>query len=74
MGMETFLDETLEEYNAIGLTQDNLIKLIFILRDNPTREMIEIEAEDAKFAVDNKERIKKYFKSFKGIIETFGII
>jgi hypothetical protein len=35
--MEKFLDDTLKDYQDIGLTQDNLIKLIFILMDNHTR-------------------------------------
>ncbi|OUL32824.1 hypothetical protein BV372_18435 [Nostoc sp. T09] len=56
--MESFLDEMLSQYNEIGLTQDNLIKLIFLLQDNHKKEMTEIETSDAKFAIDNKERIK----------------
>lgn len=56
--MESFLDQTLEDYKDIGLTQDNLIKLIFLLRDNHNKEMLNIEAEDANFAIENKDRIK----------------
>jgi hypothetical protein len=55
--MESFLDEMLLSNRSIGLTQDNLLKLIFLLRDNSRKEMMDIEAEDAAFAVDNKERI-----------------
>lgn len=55
--MEKFLDDTLKNYQDIGMAQDNLIKLIFILRDNHTKEMSDIELDDAKFAVDNKDRI-----------------
>ena len=63
--MEKFLDDTLKDYQDIGMTQDNLIKLIFILRDNHAKEMSNIEAEDAKFAVDNKDRICETLKALK---------
>ena len=55
--MEAFLDEMLTANKSIGLTQDNLIKLIFLLRDNSRKEMMDIDQEDAAFAVSNKERI-----------------
>ena len=63
--MEKFLDDTLKDYQDIGMTQDNLIKLIFILRDNHAKEMSDIEAEDAKFAVDKKDRICETLKTLK---------
>lgn len=56
--MEGFLREILEDYEEIGLSQDNLIKLIFILQDNPYKEMASIEEADANFAINKKERIK----------------
>ncbi|RAJ11075.1 uncharacterized protein DUF1524 [Chitinophaga skermanii] len=55
--MEKFLEETIAEYSDIGLNQDNLIKLIFLLQDNHRKEMTNIDAIDAKFAINNKERI-----------------
>lgn len=55
--MEGFLEKTLKEFEDIGLTQDNLIKLIFLLIGNYNREMSEITASDAKFAIDNRQRI-----------------
>jgi uncharacterized protein with ParB-like and HNH nuclease domain len=63
--MEKFLDDTLKDYQDIGMTQDDLIKLIFILRDNHAKEMSDIEAEDAKFAVDKKDRICEMLKALK---------
>jgi hypothetical protein len=56
--MEGFLEDTLKSYEAIGLSQDNLIKLIFLLQDNHKKEMASIEATDADFAIQNRERIK----------------
>jgi hypothetical protein len=54
--MESFLEESLSKYSDIGLSQDNLIKLIFLLRDNHNKEMTEIDLEDSQFAIENKER------------------
>lgn len=64
-GMEKFLDDMLQEYSDIGITQDTLIKLIFLLRDNYSKEMSSIEKEDATFAVEKSERISKTFKAVK---------
>lgn len=66
--MEGFLRETLENYEEIGLTQDNLIKLIFILQDNHNKEMASIDSKDADFAITNRERIKCTLKSLKDFL------
>ncbi|HBZ35715.1 MAG TPA: hypothetical protein DEO33_04765 [Rikenellaceae bacterium] len=66
--MEGFLEETLINYDDIGLSQDNLIKLIFLLQDNHKKEMSSIEAKDAEFAINNKERIKCTLKSLKDFL------
>ena len=63
--MEEFLREIKESYEDIGLSQDNLIKLIFILQDNHRKEISSIDGSDAKFAIDNRERIKCTIKSLK---------
>lgn len=63
--MEAFLRETLEHYEEIGLSQDNLIKLIFILQDNHNKEMASIDGTDADFAINNRERITATLKSLK---------
>ena len=63
--MEGFLRETLESYEEIGLSQDNLIKLIFILQDNHNKEMASIDGGDADFAIRNRERIKCTLKALK---------
>lgn len=66
--MEGFLRETLEAYEDIGLSQDNLIKLIFILQDNHNKEMASIDGGDADFAIKNRERIKCTLKSLKDFL------
>lgn len=63
--MEKFLDDILKDYADIGITQDTLIKLVFILRDNPYKEMSNIEKEDATFAVQNSRRISSMLKALK---------
>lgn len=60
--MEGFLQEMLETYQDIGLTQDNLIKLIFLLQDNYNKEMASIEATDADFAIKSRNTIKAVIK------------
>lgn len=55
--MESFLENTLANYRDIGLSQDNLIKLVFLLQDNNAKEMTEIDAGDARFVIENSERI-----------------
>jgi len=67
--MEGFLREMLENYKDIVLTQDNLIKLIFLLQDNHNKEIDSIEAIDAEFAIKNKERIKATIKALKDFLE-----
>lgn len=67
--MEGFLKEMLERYQDIGLTQDNLIKLIFLLQDNHNKEMASIEATDAEFAIKNMDRIKATIKALKIFLE-----
>ena len=67
--MEGFLKEMLERYQDIGLTQDNLIKLIFLLQDNHNKEMASIEKTDAEFAIIHRDRIKATIKALKDFLE-----
>ncbi|MDR0507105.1 MAG: DUF262 domain-containing protein [Dysgonamonadaceae bacterium] len=66
--MEGFLREILEKYQDIGLSQENLIKLIFLLQDDYNKEMASIESSDAEFAIRNRERIKVTLKSLKDFL------
>lgn len=67
--MESFLEESLSKYSDIGLSQDNLIKLIFLLRDNHNKEMTEIDVEDSQFAIENKERIENTLSSLRKFLQ-----
>jgi hypothetical protein len=66
--MESFLNEILKKYQDIGLSQDNLIKLIFLLQDNPYKEMAAIQASDANFAIQHRDRIKATIKALKDFL------
>lgn len=67
--MEGFLSEMLEKYQDIGLTQENLIKFIFLLQDNYNKEMASIEGSDADFAINNRERIKSTIIALKHFLD-----
>jgi uncharacterized protein with ParB-like and HNH nuclease domain len=66
--MEGFLREIQEEYRNIGLSQNNLVKLIFLLQDNYIKEMAAIEEADAKFAIQNRIRIEATLKALKDFL------
>ena len=67
--MEGFLRNLTSEYTNIGLSSENLIKLIFLLEDNYTKEIFSIEPTDADFAVKNQIRIKCTLESLKKFLE-----
>lgn len=67
--MESFLREMEEEFIDMGLSPENLIKLIFLLQDNHTKEMTAIEAADAEFAIQKQERIKNTLTALRIFLE-----
>lgn len=66
--MEGFLEDTLKSYTEIGLSQDNLIKLLFLLQDNHKKEMASIDGSDASFAIKNRERIIATLEGLKSFL------
>lgn len=40
------------------------VKLIFILQDNQFKAMVLIEEQDAKFTIENKDKIRSSIKYF----------
>jgi sulfur relay (sulfurtransferase) DsrC/TusE family protein len=66
--MEVFLEDTLKNYIEIGLSQDNLIKLLFLFQDNHKKEMASIDGSDANFAIENRERIKATLEGLKNFL------
>ncbi|MDR2594515.1 MAG: DUF262 domain-containing protein [Fibromonadaceae bacterium] len=67
--MEGFLREMQEEYQNIGLDQDNLVKLIFLLQDNYDKEMAAIEKTDAEFAIHSRTKIEATLKALKDFLK-----
>jgi len=67
--MESFIEDTLEEFKDINLDQDNFIKLLFLLQDNHSKEMTGIEATDTQFAIEQKERIKSCLISLRKFLQ-----
>lgn len=72
--MEAFLREIEDEFTDIGLTPENLIKLVFLLQDNHAKEMISIEVSDSEFAINNKDRIKNTMKAVRAFLEYSKLI
>lgn len=66
--MEKFLDDTVQQYENIGIGQDELIKLIFILKDVPSREITDLDATIADFAIQNSNRIQKTLEALKNFL------
>lgn len=67
--MEAFLREMEEEFSDIGLSPENLIKLIFLLQDNHSKEMTLIEVTDAEFAIQKQERIKNTLNAVRKFLD-----
>jgi len=71
--MEQFLDTVVSENSDIGLDQDELIKLLLILHDKPSKEMSELTAEDAEFATSHYERIQATLKALKNFLHASSL-
>ena len=54
--MESFFKDV-EEFSDIRVYQDDIIKLLFLLQDEHTKEVTDIDETDATFAIDNRDRI-----------------
>ncbi|MDR2427280.1 MAG: DUF262 domain-containing protein [Endomicrobium sp.] len=67
--MENFLNQMLDSYQDIGLSQENLIKLVFLLQDNYSKEMSLLEYSDANFAIKNADKIKAAIKALKNFLD-----
>ena len=66
--LETFLRRDVPKFNDIGIGQDEMVKLLFLLQDNFTKEVTDIVKEDADFAVANSERILKTLEVLRQVL------
>jgi Protein of unknown function DUF262 len=72
--MEAFLDRILSKYKQLSIGQDELIKLIFILEDQPRKEVSEIAASDAQFATQNRARIEATLEAVEKFLHASNLI
>jgi hypothetical protein len=66
--MEGFFGEV-RQFEDMDISQDEVIKLVFLLRDEHTKEVTDIEAEDAKFVIENRERIIQSLRTLRKFLE-----
>jgi uncharacterized protein with ParB-like and HNH nuclease domain len=60
--LEEFLRKDISDFGKMGIYQDEVIKLLFLLRNNYIKEVTDINKEDAEFAIDNRDKIIKTLK------------
>lgn len=70
---EFFLQE-IEQFGDIGFGKDEVIKLIFILQDNPNKSLANITKEDSDFIRNNKERIKNSLIGTRFFLEQSNLL
>lgn len=66
--MEQFFRDV-KQFDDIGISQDEVIKLIFLLQDNHARELTQIRKEDTEFALQNQTRIIKALEGVRQFLE-----
>jgi len=67
-GMEQYLDQVVAEFKDIGINQETLIKMLFILNDQPSREMASIVVKDAEFAVNSSKRVFETLRALRAFL------
>ena len=70
---EKFLNEIKDKYTDIGFNQDEIIKLIFLLQDNHSKDIIEIDQTDSDFIQTKGERIKKCLEGTRAFLRHAGL-
>ncbi|MFZ1397719.1 MAG: DUF262 domain-containing protein, partial [Candidatus Promineifilaceae bacterium] len=71
--MEQFFKKT-QEFADMRLYQDEIIKLIFILQDQPTKEVTQIIPDDAHFVLQNQDRIIAALKAVRNFLTYAGLL
>jgi hypothetical protein len=70
--MERFLRD-IAEFADIGISQDEVIKLIFLLQDNHTKDITQITEVDAEFALANQQRIINALRGTRQFLRHAGL-
>lgn len=66
--MEAFLREITKKFKDINVGPENLIKLIFLLQDDYSKEMSELDESDTDFIIANSERIKNTLLALRAFL------
>ena len=66
--LEIFLRREIPEFEDIGIHQDEVIKLLFLLRNDPNKEVTDIGQDDANFAFEKKERLIETLKVLRQLL------
>lgn len=69
--MEKFFREVV--FEDMRLYQDEIIKFIFILQNQPLKEVTQVTQEDANFALDNQERITATLQGLQNFLRFAGM-
>jgi hypothetical protein len=70
---EIFLRRDIQEFSDIGIGQDEVIKLIFLLQNNINKEVPDIAKDDAEFVVKNQSRILKTLEVLRQFLKDAGL-
>lgn len=70
---EIFLRRDIQEFSDIGIGQDEVIKLIFLLQNNINKEVPDITKDDAEFVVKNQSRILKTLEVVRQLLKDAGL-
>ncbi|OJX39972.1 MAG: hypothetical protein BGO78_14395 [Chloroflexi bacterium 44-23] len=71
--LEGFLRHEIPQFADIGFGQDEVIKLIFLLQDNHTKEVTDIKKEDAEFTIQNAPRIIRSLEVLRQLLKDSGL-
>ena len=55
---EAFLNDVKNKYTDIGFNQDEIIKFVFLLQDDHTKDITDIDQADSDFITQKEKRIK----------------
>lgn len=70
---ERFLNHIKDQYLDIGFNQDEIIKLIFLLQDNHSKDITDIDQSDSDFIQNSGERLKKSLEGTRRFLKHSGL-
>lgn len=67
--MESFFETLETRYSSIGITKPVIIRLLYVLTDQPTKNEDSMTQEEAEFIATNRVRIGKTLEALKKFLE-----